>query len=154
MVEHARRVMPDVTFNGDFIVGFPGETEDDFQQTLDLVRQVRYDTIFAFKYSERPGAPAADLDDDVSLTDKKDRLARLQATQDAIWHEIATGQVGRTVDAVVEEPARRPAGHWRLRTANNRKIVVALPDATVGRRHRVRIIGFKNTSFLGEVTDG
>lgn len=152
MVEHARRVMPEVTFNGDFIVGFPGETEDDVQQTLDLVRQVRYDTIFAFKYSERPGAPAAELDDDVSVDDKKDRLARLLATQEEVWQELATGVVGTTVDAVVEEPARRPAGHWRLRTPNNRKIVVDLPDGAVGRQHRVRITGFKNTSFLGEVT--
>jgi len=152
MVAHARRVMPDVSFNGDFIVGFPGETEADFEQTLELVREVRYDTIFAFKYSERPGAPAAELDDDVSTDDKKRRLAALLAVQEEIWAEVAAEVVGTEVMAVVEEPARRPAGHWRLRTANNRKIVVDLPDGAPGQQHRLTITGWQNTSFFGEVT--
>ena len=151
MVAYARAHIPDVTFSGDFIVGFPGESEQDFEETLSLVREVRFDTIFSFKYSVRPGAPAARLADDVPLTEKKRRLAALMATQDEVWADLAAGQVGAVWEAVVEEPARKPAGHWRLRTPNNRKVIVALDAAEPGQRHRVRVTGWQNTAFLGEV---
>ncbi|MEZ4389435.1 MAG: tRNA (N6-isopentenyl adenosine(37)-C2)-methylthiotransferase MiaB, partial [Candidatus Krumholzibacteriia bacterium] len=154
MVRLARESLADVAFSGDFIVGFPGEADDDFEQTLSLVREVRYDTIFAFKYSERPGAPAARLADDVPVAEKKRRLAALLAVQDAVWADTAAAEVGRVVAAVVEEPARRPAGHWRLRTRNNRKLVVALPDAVAGEVRQVRITGWRNTSFLAEPVAG
>ena len=150
MVAHARRAIPDVTFSGDVIVGFPGETAADFQATLDLLRAVRFDTIFAFKYSERPGVPAARLADDVPLAEKKRRLADVLATQDDIWADIAAAQVGAVWEAVVEEPARRPAGHWRLRTPANRKVVAPLSAGAPGQVHRVRITGWRNTAFLGE----
>jgi tRNA-2-methylthio-N6-dimethylallyladenosine synthase len=151
MVARAREQIGDVTFSGDFIVGFPGESEADFQATLALVRQVRYDTIFAFKYSERPGVPAARLDDDVPLPEKKQRLAALLATQEEVWQELADAQVGQRWDAVVEEPARKPAGHWRLRTANNRKVLVALTHAVPGQIRRVRVTGWRHSAFLGEL---
>lgn len=150
MVARAREVIADVTFSGDFIVGFPGETDEDFQATLELVREVGYDTIFAFKYSERPGAPAARLDDDVPLEVKKQRLATLLSTQDEVWARLADAAVGQEVVALVEEPARRPQGSWRLRTANNRKIIVPVADPTVGGHRRVRITGWHHTSLLGE----
>jgi len=151
MVDHARATIPGVTFSSDFIVGFPGETEEDFCATLDLLRSVRFDTVFAFKYSERPGAPAARLADDVPLAEKKRRLAELLAVQEEVWATLAGEAVGQTWDAVVEEPARRPAGHWRLRTANNRKIIAAVPGAAAGQMRQIRVTGWRNTSFLGEV---
>jgi len=150
MVEYARRHIPDVTFSSDFIVGFPGETDADFEETLSFVREVRFDTVFSFKYSERPGAPAARLDDDVSVDEKKRRLAALMAVQDEVWSAIAGEQVGQVWETVIEEPARRPEGHWRLRTASNRKVVVPLAAAMPGQRQRVRVTGWQNTSFLGE----
>ena len=94
MVDYARKVIPEVTFSSDFIVGFPGETEEEFQATLEAVRRVKYDQIFSFKYSERPGVPAAKLPDDVSVDQKKNRLARLIKLQEEIWNEEAAGQVG------------------------------------------------------------
>jgi tRNA-2-methylthio-N6-dimethylallyladenosine synthase len=151
MVALARERIPDVAFSGDFIVGFPGETDADFEQTLDLLRQVRYDTVFAFKYSERPGVPAAKLADDVPLATKKQRLARLLDAQEQVWADLAEAQVGAEWLAVVEEPARRPAGAWRLRTANNRKVLVALDDPAPGQTRRVRVTGWRHSSFLGEV---
>jgi tRNA-2-methylthio-N6-dimethylallyladenosine synthase len=154
MVAKAREVITDVTFSGDFIVGFPGETEQDFEETLSLVREVEYDTIFAFKYSERPGAPAARLEDDVPVEVKKERLARLLATQEECWRPIAEAQVGRAVTAVVEEPARRPEGFWRVRTASNRKILVPLDDPSPGQTVRVRVTGWRNTSFFGDLVPG
>lgn len=150
MVDYARRVIPGVTFSSDFIVGFPGETDADFRATLDLVRRVQYDQIFSFKYSERPGVPAARLADDVPLAAKKERLAALMDAQQGIWATIAAGQVGGTVAAVCEGPARRPAGAWRLRTANNRKVVVEAPDLAPGQAVDVRLTGWDATTFFGE----
>ena len=149
MVDYARRHIPNVTFSSDFIVGFPGETETDFEETLSLVREVGFDTVFSFKYSERPGAPAAKMDDDVSVDEKKRRLAILMAVQDEVWADIADAQQGEVWDVVAEIPARRPEGHWRLRAANNRKIVVPLSAAEAGQVQRVRVTGWHNTSFLG-----
>ena len=151
MVDYARRAIPDVTFSSDFIVGFPGETEADFQATLEVIKAVKYDQIFSFKYSERPGVPAAKLADDVSVDEKKRRLAELMAVHDKVWNTEAVQRVGETWTAVVEDAARRPAGAWRLRTANNRKVVVQQGDLAVGDSVTVRISGFTNTTFHGEL---
>jgi tRNA-2-methylthio-N6-dimethylallyladenosine synthase len=150
MVDYARRVIPGVTFSSDFIVGFPGETDADFRATLELVRRVQYDQIFSFKYSERPGVPAARLADDVPLEAKKDRLAELMDVQQGIWSTLADAQVGAVVAAVCEGPARRPAGAWRLRTANNRKVVVNGPELPAGDTFDVRLTGWEGTTFFGE----
>lgn len=150
MVEYAHRVIPGVTFSSDFIVGFPGETDADFRATLDLVRRVKYDQIFSFKYSERPGVPAAKLADDVPLEAKKDRLAELMDVQQEIWTAAANAHVGAVVTAVCEGAARRPAGAIRLRTANNRKIVVTGLDVAPGAPLTVRLTGWEGTTFTGE----
>jgi len=150
MIDQARRVIPDVTFSSDFIVGFPGETEDDFQQTLELVRTVKYDQVFSFKYSERPGVPAARLPDDVPQAEKKRRLAELMAVQDGVWADAAAACVGRVWSGVVECEARRPAGAVRVRTPNNRKIVTEGTGLAVGQRVSVRLTGFRNTTFTGD----
>ena len=151
MVEYARKVIPDVTFSADIIVGFPGETEEDFQDTLEVVRRVKYDQLFSFKYSERPGVPAARLADDVPVDEKKRRLADLIKVQDDIWNEEAQKLVGSEWTAVAEAPARRPAGSWRLRTANNRKVVLHDISLQVGEQVRVRIKDWANTTFVGEL---
>ena len=153
MVDYARQVIPGVTFSSDFIVGFPGETEADFQDTLELIRRVKYDQIFSFKYSERPGVPAARLDDDVPLSEKKHRLAELMRIQEEIWNTQAGSCIGQEWTAVVEAEARRPEGAWRLRTANNRKVVVIGADLTPNEVCRVRITGYKNTTFSGGIAD-
>jgi tRNA-2-methylthio-N6-dimethylallyladenosine synthase len=170
MIRYARQVIPDVTFSSDIIVGFPGETEDDFQATLEVVREVKYDQLFSFKYSERPGVPAAKLDDDVSTEDKKRRLAELITLQEEIWQAEAVLHKGARWKAVVEGKARRPEGHWRLRTANNRKVVVPAPElqdggivqddgfvqgsdiVRVGDLVDVTVTGHRNTTFLGELS--
>jgi tRNA-2-methylthio-N6-dimethylallyladenosine synthase len=151
MVDYARKVIPEVTFSADVIVGFPGETEADFQDTLEVVRRVKYDQIFSFKYSERPGVPAARLADDVSLDEKKRRLAELIKVQEDIWNREAAAQVGKVWAAVAEGQARRPAGSWRLRTANNRKVVVHGASLEIGQAVTVRITDFSNTTFVGEI---
>ena len=153
MVDYARKVIPDVTFSADVIVGFPGETESDFQDTLEVVRRVKYDQLFSFKYSERPGVPAARLEDDISVDEKKRRLAELIKVQEDTWQAEATLRIGETWTAVAEAEARRPAGSWRLRTANNRKVVVHDVSLEIGEQVQVRITDWTNTTFVGEIPD-
>ncbi len=147
LVEAARRHIPDVTFSGDFIVGFPGETREDFERTLELVRQVRYDQTFNFKYSERPGTPAAKLADDVPLEEKKARLAELNDLQAGIWAELAAAEIGRNRPVAVEGAARRPEGAVKARTLNNRKVLLESCDAATGDVLDVRITGCEATTF-------
>ena len=151
MVRYARSTIPGVTFSSDFIVGFPGETEEDFCATLEAVREVRYDQIFSFKYSERPGVPAAKLADDVPVAVKKERLARLMAVQEETWGQVAGAVTGETWTGVVEAAARKPEGAWLVRTPNNRKVVVRGEGLGPGDALRVRITGFSHTTFHGEV---
>jgi tRNA-2-methylthio-N6-dimethylallyladenosine synthase len=150
LVAKARARIADVTFSSDFIVGFPGETERDFAATLEVIRQVGYDQVFAFKYSPRPGAPAASLPDDVPLAEKKRRLAAVFAVQREVWQATAERQIGAVWPVVVEAPARRPAGAWKARTPNNRKVLLGPRAHFPGRELMVRITGFQNTTFRGE----
>ena len=150
MIRYARRVIPEVTFSSDFIVGFPGETAEEFQDTLEILRTVKYDQVFSFKYSERPGVPAARLEDNVPLQEKRERLAELFAVQNEIWEGEAPGFTDQIWQAVVEGPARRPPGAWRLRTANNRKVVLSGGEPGIGDTVSVRITGHRSTTFLGE----
>ncbi len=153
LVAYARRVIPEVTFSSDFIVGFPGETEADFNATVEVVEAVQFDQIFTFKYSERPGVPAAKLADDVPAAVKKQRLAAIMAAQEKIWKRIADGCVGQRWRAVVEKPARRPQGSWMLRTGNNRKVIAASPGLAVGDVATVEITGHQYTTFFGSVAE-
>ena len=108
LVERIRAAQPDIAMSGDFIVGFPGETEADFQATLELVRRVRYAQAFSFKYSKRPGTPGADMDDQVPEADKDDRLQRLQALLNEQQRGFAQSLVGRPIDLLIEKPGHTP----------------------------------------------
>lgn len=152
MIHHAREVIPDVTFSTDIIVGFPGETEEDFQATLEVLQEVKYDQIFSFKYSVRPGVPAARMADDVPQDVKKRRLAEVMALQEEIWNGMAREVVGKKVHGVVEAVARHQKQSWRVRTANNRKFLVDGarhdPALKVGDHVEATITGYSNTTFL------
>jgi len=151
MVAYARETIPDVTFSSDFIVGFPGETEDDFADSLAVVREVGFDQIFAFKYSSRPRTPAERLPDDVPVDEKKRRLAVLLATQEEVWNRLAADQVGCTWRGILEAPARHGAkGAWRMRTANNRKVIVTVPEPRAGATLAAVITKHRHTTFFGE----
>jgi tRNA-2-methylthio-N6-dimethylallyladenosine synthase len=107
-IEQVRRARPDIALSSDFIVGFPGETEVDFQDTMRLVREVDFASAFSFKYSRRPGTPSADRVDQVDETAKKERLAELQALLDAQRAKFNADCVGRTLDVLFEKPGRHP----------------------------------------------
>jgi tRNA-2-methylthio-N6-dimethylallyladenosine synthase len=115
-----KAVRPDICVSTDIIVGFPGETERDFQQTLDLVRDAGFDQSFSFIYSRRPGTPAASLPDDVTAETKHERLQRLQRLLDSQARKINRGMVGSRQRVLVEKHSRRDARELAGRTENNR----------------------------------
>ncbi|RGA01550.1 tRNA (N6-isopentenyl adenosine(37)-C2)-methylthiotransferase MiaB [Microbispora triticiradicis] len=135
IIERVRAAMPDAAISTDIIVGFPGETEEDFQQTLDVVRQSRFANAFTFQYSIRPGTPAATMEDQVPKAVVQERYERLVALQEEIsWAENRT-QVGRTLEVLVAEgEGRKDDATHRLsgRAADNRLVHLAATDAATG----------------------
>jgi tRNA-2-methylthio-N6-dimethylallyladenosine synthase len=130
-IRKLRRVRPDISISSDFIVGFPGESERDFEATFALVRDVGFDQSFSFLYSRRPGTPAASLPDEVPPTVKQERLTRLQAQLDTQARTISERMVGTVQRVLVERPARRNAHELAGRTENNRWINFAGPHELI-----------------------
>lgn len=145
-----REARPGVSLGSDFIVGFPGETEADFQATLDLVERTVFDHSFSFVYSPRPGTPAAALADDVPMETKKERLARLQQLLDTQRQRISRQMVGGTQRVLLEREARHGEGLFAGRTANNRVVNVPASAALIGRFVEVRITEALPNSLRGE----
>ncbi|MBN9547995.1 MAG: tRNA (N6-isopentenyl adenosine(37)-C2)-methylthiotransferase MiaB [Alphaproteobacteria bacterium] len=108
LIERIRSARTDIAMSGDFIVGFPGETEADFEATLKLVREVGYASAFTFKYSPRPGTPGAEMDGHLAEAVKDERLQRLQALINEQQRDFIASLVGRTVSTLIEKPGRRP----------------------------------------------
>jgi tRNA-2-methylthio-N6-dimethylallyladenosine synthase len=119
-IRRLRQVRPDISVSTDLIVGFPGETERDFEATLDLVREIAFDQSFSFIYSQRPGTPAAALPDDVPHEVKQARLERLQAQLRQQSEAISSRMVGSVQRVLVERPARKDARQLAGKTENNR----------------------------------
>jgi tRNA-2-methylthio-N6-dimethylallyladenosine synthase len=150
VVERFRNARQDVAFSSDFIVGFPGESEQDFRATLALVTQIGYAAAYSFKYSARPGTPAADLQETVSPAEMDQRLERLQELIDSQQSAFNKAAIGTTVDVLFERPARKP-GQIVGRTAYLQPAhVMASPDI-VGQILPVRIDSLERYSFLGEL---
>jgi tRNA-2-methylthio-N6-dimethylallyladenosine synthase len=121
-IRRLREKRPDISLSSDFIVGFPGETEQDFEATLNLIRELEFDQSFSFIFSARPGTPAASLPDDLPLEVKKERLARLQALVNAQAARISEAMVGTTQRILVEGRSRKDANQLAGRTENNRVV--------------------------------
>ena len=128
-MERIRALRPDISFSSDFIVGFPGETEEDFEQTLDLIRQIGFDHSFSFVYSKRPGTPAADLPDDTPDAVKKERLSRLQALINQQALQISRRMVGNIERVLVTGFSPRDPEELSGRTENNRIVNFKADDA-------------------------
>ena len=132
-IERLRAIRPGISFATDFIVGFPGESDADFEQTLELARTIGFDASFSFMFSARPGTPAADLGEKVPLAVKKERLARLQALIDASARRISESMVGSVQSILVEGPSRKNPKELTGRTENMRSVNFPAPvDQHVG----------------------
>ena len=150
IVRRLRSVRPAVSLSTDFIVGFPGETAEDFERTLRLAEELGFDNSFSFVYSPRPGTPAADLPDDAPQAVKLERLQRLQAVIEANARRISEGMVGTVQRLLVEGQSRRDADELAGRTGNNRVVNFAGPRRLVGQFVDVRITAALPHSLRGE----
>ncbi len=151
IVRRLRAARPDITLSSDFIVGFPGETEDDFQKTLSLIRDVGFDQSFSFVYSRRPGTPAADLEDNTGKEEKLDRLHRLQAQVNEQAAEISRAMVGSVQRILVEKPSRRDPNELSGRSENNRMVNFIGNPRLIGQMVDVRITQNLTNSLKGEI---
>ena len=123
-----KRIRPDISFSSDFIIGFPGETDRDFEDTMDLIHDIGFDMSFSFIYSARPGTPAADLPDDVDMDVKKQRLAILQQRINQNVQDISRKMVGSTQRILVDGFSKKDPGQLKGRTENNRVVNFACDD--------------------------
>ena len=128
-----------ISLSSDFIVGFPGENEQDFEDTLDIVRRVHFDQSFSFIYSKRPGTPAAALPDETPLEVKKERLYRLQELLDTSARECTEALVGSVQHCLVEGISRKDAGELKARASNNHVVVFEGSPDLIGTMVKVRI---------------
>ncbi|MEZ5444044.1 MAG: tRNA (N6-isopentenyl adenosine(37)-C2)-methylthiotransferase MiaB [Lysobacterales bacterium] len=142
---------PGITISSDFIVGFPGETEADFQATLKLVEEIGFDQSFSFIYSRRPGTPASNLPDPTPEAEKKDRLARLQALLDRQARAISAAMVGTRQQVLVEGPSRKNPAQLCGRTENNRVVNFDAPERLIGQFIDLEITEALANSLRGRV---
>lgn len=160
-LEHARRLQPDLSLSTDIIVGYPGETDADFRETLSLLSEVEYDSIYSFGYSERPDTPALKLKlrDDVPAEVKDSRLQEVQALQREITARRLGRFVGRTAEVLVEGASRAGSGQLCGRLSGNEMVNFAAPSdpswarALTGQLVPVRITGTRAHTLTGELTD-
>ncbi len=153
VVRKLRAARPGLTLSSDFIVGFPGETEEDFEKTMKLIDEIGFDTSFSFVYSRRPGTPAADLVDDTPQTIKLQRLQKLQARINEQANAIAQSMVGSTQRILVEGTSTRDANELSGRTENNRIVNFAGHPRLIGQMIDVVITDAMTNTFRGRVAN-
>ena len=151
ILDRVRVVRPDIAFSGDFIVGFPGETDADFEDTLSLVREVGHAQAYSFKYSPRPGTPAADMADQIPMPLMDERLQRLQAQIVADQTAFNDKTVGHTTDVLLERPGKF-AGQLIGKSPWLQSVHVLAPDLSIGDIVTVQITDSGPLSLKGEPT--
>jgi tRNA-2-methylthio-N6-dimethylallyladenosine synthase len=150
-IRKLRAVRPGISISSDFIVGFPGETEADFEKTMKLIEDVGFDQSFSFIYSRRPGTPAADLEDATPDAEKHGRLERLQARINAQAAAISEGMVGSVQRILVEGRSRKDAAELAGKTENMKTVNFSGPPSLIGRFVDVVITGALSNSLRGRI---
>jgi len=153
-IKRLRKVRPNIAMSSDFIIGFPGESDEDFEQTMQLIRDINFDMSFSFIYSARPGTPAADLPDDVTMDTKKSRLYELQQqinVQALLHARVMLGTVQRIL---VEGPSKKNPMELRGRTENNRVVNFEGPHSLIGGFADVEIVDVFANSLRGKFIRG
>ncbi|WP_030538396.1 tRNA (N6-isopentenyl adenosine(37)-C2)-methylthiotransferase MiaB [Sphingobium sp. DC-2] len=149
IIERVRAARPDIALSGDFIVGFPGETDAEFEDTLRIVEQVRYAQCYSFKYSPRPGTPAAEMDGQIPAEVMDERLARLQALINRHQAEFNAAAVGRRTDILLERKGRHP-GQLIGKTPWLQSVHITAPELFIGDMVEVDIISAGPNSLAGQ----
>jgi tRNA-2-methylthio-N6-dimethylallyladenosine synthase len=152
-IRRLRALRPNLSLSSDFIIGFPGETDQDFEHTMNLIDEIGFDNSFSFIYSARPGTPAADMPDDVAFTVKQARLERLQKRIVEMTQQISRRMVGGVERVLVERHSRKDARQLAGRTENNRVVNFSGPEALIGGFVDIRITEVQPNSLRGELID-
>ena len=153
LAEKIRKAVPDISLTTDIIVGFPGETEEDFQETLDVVRKVRYDSAFTFIYSKRTGTPAAAMDDQIPEEVVKDRFDRLLKLVQSIATTQCSRDTGKTLEVLVEEVNEKDPSMVSGRLSNNTVVHFKGDSSLIGTICKVKMIESKGFYYLGELVE-
>lgn len=153
LTERIRAAIPDIALTTDIIVGFPGETEEDFQETLDVVQKVRYDSAFTFIYSKRTGTPAAAMEDQVPEEVVKERFDRLLKEVQRISGEMAGRFTGTEQEALVEEKNHQMDGYVTGRLGNNHVVHFPGDDSLIGQIVRVRLEECRGFYYMGQMQE-
>ena len=151
VVETARRYIPDLVLTTDVIVGFPGETEEDFLDTLRLTEQVEFDSMFTFIYSRRPGTPAAEWEANASREEIQSRFDRLLESANAVSARLHAAQEGRTFRVLIDGKSRNGEYNLSSRTAGGRLVHLAGDESLVGSWAQARITGSNTYALFGEI---
>lgn len=150
-IRKLRQVRPDISLSSDFIVGFPGETDQDFETTLNLIHEIGFDHSYSFIYSKRPGTPAAQLPDNVPEDTKKQRLAILQSRINTNANRISRSMVGTLQKVLIIGPSKKDSTQMSGRTENNRVVNFAAPLEAVGKIACIKITESLPYSLRGDV---
>ena len=151
LIAYARKVMPELVLTSDVIIGFPGETEAEAMETVALVEQVRFDALFTFIFSPRPGTPAARMDDPVSREEKQKWFDRLCDTQNRISEELHAAYVGRTLRCLVDGESDDARWPLTARTAGGRLVHLVGDKSAIGAYHDVKITDSNTWALFGEL---
>ena len=151
IINKLRNARPAITISTDFIVGFPGETEEDFENTMQLARNIGFDASYSFIYSQRPGTTAADLVETLSLATKKQRLDALQALLQQSAQHIGETMIGTVQSVLVTKHARKDASELCGRTENNRIVNFAGDSTLIGEFVPVKITEVRTNTLRGEI---
>ena len=153
-VESIRRILPDCAITTDMFTGFSGETEEDFMETMELMKEVGFDAAFMFKYSERPGTLASrHMPDNVAEEVKIDRLNRMIQLQNELSLTSNTADVGKVMEVLIEAPSKRSREQMVGRTSTNKAVVVSRGNLHPGSFVNVKILSATSATLIGEVVD-
>jgi tRNA-2-methylthio-N6-dimethylallyladenosine synthase len=153
-VESIRRALPDVAVTSDLIVGFPGETEKDFQDSVDALERFRFDLVHSAAYSPRPGTKAAEVQDQLPREEKRRRLQIVNDVQSRIAREINAGLVGREFSILIDGPAPKGEGLVQGRTPSDKVVILEGGPETIGTFVRAEITSADNWSLRGRILSG
>jgi tRNA-2-methylthio-N6-dimethylallyladenosine synthase len=152
VIARLRAARPDLAFTSDFIVGFPGETQDDFRDTLSLVEEVGFASAYTFAYSPRPGTPAAEMNNQVRDEEKSERLQRLQAAITRHWRAFNASFAGQTLDILLEKPGKLP-GQLVGRSPYLQSVQVMAPRSMIGSLIQVVITDIGTNTLFGALAE-
>ena len=150
-IRKLRAVRPNISLSSDFIVGFPGETDKEFEATMKLIEELKFDQSFSFIYSKRPGTPAANIEDEIPLSVKKQRLYRLQETINGFASEVSQAMVGTVQSVLVEGTSKKDVNQLAARTENNRIVNFDGNPRLIGQLIDIEITEANRNSLKGNI---